>query len=513
MGLIADFMMGHRNGKRPPRDPSVSKMVAGHDPWDLNFPLFQWSPYDSFTLRNAMESVAIFGELGAAKTTGSAAWLLLKYLEIGMGGLICCVKPGDRELIEAYAKQTGRADSLIVVSPGNRWRCNLIKYALQRPSGGQGSRVEQIVSLLMTIVEAAERGERASSGQGDKFWQRSLRQILRNGLEICIAARGEVTMAMLHEVITSAPRSHAEVHNTDWQKESLCYRLIEEAEAKEKTERQQSDFELAAKYFLKEFPDMPNDTRGSILATYGVMADVLLRGHMADLFDGETNFVPDLTFDGAIIVLDLPIKVYGQAGIYVQSAFAYLWQTAAEQRDVKANPRPVFWFVDEAHELVCNYTPEFLATARSARVATVLISQNKPNYLAAMGGEAGRHRVDAFLGNMGTKIFHANGDPETNRWASDTISEEIQTRTNWHGNPEGGQGRGGGGEAIGRKVLPSEFTTLKKGGAQNGFMTETIVYQTGASFVANEGEPWLRTTFAQQIPGVTGMGVKTEPQK
>src|SRR4029077_2073240 len=213
---------------------------------------------------------------------------------------------GDRELIEAYAKQTGRADSLIVVSPQNRWRCNLIRYALKRP-GAVGSRIEQIVSLLMTIVEAAERGERAGVGQGDKFWQRSLRQILRNGLEICIAAKGEVTMQMLHKVITTAPRTHAEVHALEWQKESLCYRLIEEAEAREKSERAQADFELAARYFLREFPDMPNDTRGSILATYGVMADVLLRGHMADLFDGETNFVPELSFDGAIIVLDLAV--------------------------------------------------------------------------------------------------------------------------------------------------------------------------------------------------------------
>jgi hypothetical protein len=110
--------------------------------------------------------------------------------------------------------------------------------------------------------------------------------------------------------------------------------------------------ELATRYFLREFPDMPNDTRGSILATYGVMADLLLRGQMADLFDGETNFIPDLTFDGAIIVLDLPTKIYGAAGVYVQSAFTYLWQRACEQRDVISKPRPVFWFVDEAHELV-----------------------------------------------------------------------------------------------------------------------------------------------------------------
>jgi hypothetical protein len=481
---------------------SLSSMLGAKDPWNLDFPLFQWSPSDVFTLRNAVESVAIFGELGAAKTTGSAATLLLKYLELGMGGVASCVKPGDREMIESYAKLTGRDDSLIVVSPANPWRCNLIRYALKRP-GAKGSRIEQLVSLLMTIVEAAERGERASIGQGDKFWQRSLRQILRNGFEVCIAATGEVSMQMLHEVITSAPRSHKEVHEPSWQRDSLCYRLIEQAEENDKSAREQADFEMAARYFLREFPDMPNDTRGSILATYGVMADVLLRGQMADLFDGETNFLPELTFDGAIIVLDLPIKVYGQAGVIVQSAFTYLWQIACEQRDVKINPRPVFWFVDEAHEIVCNYTPEFLATARSARVASVLISQNKPNYLAAMGGEAGRHRVEAFLGNMGTKIFHANGDPETNKWASDIISEELQSRVNWHGTAEDGKGNGGGSEAPGRKVLPSEFTALRKGGPQNGFVTEAIAYQTGAGFTANYGEPWMRVAFAQQIPGIT----------
>jgi hypothetical protein len=479
--------------------------MATHDLWHLDSPLIQFSPSDVFTLRNAVESVAIFGELGAAKTTGSAAWLLIRYLEIGMGGLFCCVKPGDRELIESYARMTGRGDSLIVVSPANKWRCNLMRYALKRP-GIVGSRVESIVSLLMAIVESGERSERGKSQSGDVFWSRALRQMLRNGIQICVAARGAATMQLLHEVISSAPRNDAEVHNEEWQKASACYRLIEGAEAKEgeRSEREQRDYELAATYFLRDLPAMPNETRGSVFATYNTMADVLLRGHVADLFDGETNFIPELTFDGAIIVLDLPVKIYGQAGVNVQAAFTYQWQIAAEQRDVKVNPRPVFWFVDEAQELISDYWPQFLATARSARIASVLISQNKPNYLAAMGGEAGRHRVDAFLGNIGTKIFHANGDPETNRWASDTISESIQTRMNFHAGRQGdGHGSGGGGESVGRKVLPSEFTTLKKGGQQNGFVTEAIVYQTGAGFAANNGEPWLRTSFRQRIPGVT----------
>jgi hypothetical protein len=502
--LIVAVMVWHyfdRKRGAEPKDATLGNMLGGKDPWNLDFPLFQWSPFDVFTLKNAVEAVCIMGELGAAKSTGSAAWILLKYLAIGMGGLVCCVKPGERELIEAYARQTGREKSLIIVSPGNPWKCNLIRYVLMRP-GITGSRVEAVVLLLMTIVEAAERSDRGSV-QEQAFWRRSLRRHLRDGVQLCLAARGDVTMTLLDEVLNSAPRSAAEVHDKAWQDSSVCYQLICEAEGKEneRSEREQSDYELAARYFLRDFPEMPNDTRGSILATYGVMADVLLRGQMADLFDGGTNFVPEVTFEGGIVVLDLSTKIYGAAGVYVQSAFAYVWQTACEQRDVKRNPRPVFWFCDEAQELVGNYTSEFLATARSARVASVLISQNKPNYLAAMGGESGRPRVDALLASMATKILHANGCAETNRWASDVISEEIQTRHNFHGSMEDGRGKGGGSEAPGRKVLPSEFTTLKKGGPPD-FLTECIVYQTGASFRANGGEPWLRTSFKQQIPGV-----------
>ena len=65
--------------------------------WDLDKPLLRISQYDVFTQRNAEEAVAIFGELGAAKTTGSAAQFLTSYLAVGMGGMYLCCKPGDRE--------------------------------------------------------------------------------------------------------------------------------------------------------------------------------------------------------------------------------------------------------------------------------------------------------------------------------------------------------------------------------------------------------------------------------
>lgn len=177
-----------KNPSRSVPTPQVSEQ------WNLDRSLFRWSPWDAFTLRNAFESVAIFGELGAAKSTGSMAWLTLCYLLLGMGGLVCCVKPGDREYIEQLARIAGRSRSLIIVSPSEPWRCNLLRYALKKP-GIVGSKVESIVSLLMTIVDAAERNDRTSSGN-QKFFDSALRQLLRNGVEVCISARGDVTMPM-----------------------------------------------------------------------------------------------------------------------------------------------------------------------------------------------------------------------------------------------------------------------------------------------------------------------------
>ena len=144
----------------------------------------------------------------------------------------------------------------------------------------------------------------------------------------------------------------------------------------------------------------------------------------------------------------------------------------------------------------------FPRDSRSQKIASVLICQNLSNYFAAFGGESGRHHVEAILGNTGIKILHSNGHAATNDWASKMISDEIQTRYSFHA---GDQHRGGSGgaEAIGHKVLPAEFTMLKKGGPQNGFITEAIVYQTGAQFAANGGEPYLRTAFRQIVPGVT----------
>ena len=478
------------------RTGQQARAVAGHAV-DLDAPLLYLSPADPFTLRHAVEGMSVMGAPGSAKSTGVGATILRALMAHGCGGLICCVKAGEAATVAAHAAATGRSKSLIVVSPTNPWRCNLLDYVLKRP-GVEGSRTEQVVALFSALVEVMERGEKSGGGKNESFWQRTLRQRIRNTAEIFIAAGERLSVEAMHRFMLSAPSTHEEVQSAHWQGHSYCYQLIQRALVERYdalTPRGRSDFDLACIYWLQEVIDLPADTRGSINATWSTAADMLMRGQLADLFGTTTNVVPEVTFAGAIVVLDLPIKVYGAAGAVLQAAFKHVWQQAAEARAVTADSHVSFLYVDESHEVISENDGFFAATSRSARIATVLISQNLSNYFAALGGESGRHKAEALLGSLGTHVFHANGHVPTNKWASEMIAEHTAMKFGWSRDQGTGRGSGSGTENQQKKVPESVFTGLARGGPPS-FITEAIVFQAGRCFNVS-GETFARVGFRQ----------------
>ena len=480
-------------------DAGQQSCAAGGHVADLDTPLFRLSPADPFTLRHAVEGMSVMGAPGSAKSTGIGATILMALMAQGCGGVIACVKPGEADTIAAYAAMTGRSKSLIHVTPDSGWRINLLDYVLKRP-GVQGSRTEQVVNLFSNIFEIAERGEKSGGGKNEGFWQRALKQRIRNTAEVFITAGESLSVEAMHRFMLSAPTSHAEVQSPEWQERSSCYRLIQRV-LNEKydalTPRGRSDFDFACVYWLQEVIDFPADTRGSIAATWSTAADMLMRGQLADLFGTDTTFLPELTFDGAIVVLDLPVKVYGAAGAVLQAAFRYVWQLAAEARDVKTSGHVAFQYIDEAHELVTEQDAFFLATARSARIATVFITQNLSNYFSALGGEQGRHKVEALLGSITTHVWHANGHALTNKAASESIAEHTAMKLGWSRDQSTGRGSGSGTENQQKKVPEAVFTELARGGPPH-FIAEAIVFQGGRRFNAS-GETFLRVGFRQTL--------------
>jgi hypothetical protein len=247
--------------------------------------------------------------------------------------------------------------------------------------------------------------------------------------------------------------------------------------------------------------------------TFTSMFDAMNRGLALKMFCSGTNITPQATENGKIIAIDLSIKEYGAAvALYGQQLWKFAFQRSIEQRDTRKSPRPVFLWADECQFFVTSYDAQFLSTCRSSRVSTVFLTQNISNIQAALGGQHhGEAEANSIFGNLNTKVFHANGDPVTNGWASTLIGRTKQFIVNANSNfqPMGWlqsltglgyppQVSAGVTECYEFDVQPTAFTTLRTGGRKNKWNVDAIVFQNGQQF-KDTGKPWRYATFRQKF--------------
>jgi len=477
-----------QSSQPPPEQPQVK------DPFDLDNPLLRLSPVDAWSIRDACEGVQIFGAIGSGKTSGSGDAIAKAFLRQGFGGLVMCAKPEERRDWERRCTETGRSQHLIIFSPSEKWRFNFLDYELRRSGSGAGL-TENLVNLLTSVTEIVE-GKQGMSG-GDPFWDRAMKELLRNTVDLLTLSKGRLSLEDICKLIVDAPTA-AQIGDKKWQSTSFCAECIAIAEKKEKNQRESHDFDVATRYFLHSFATLDSRPRTSIISTFTSIADVLSHGLAWELLSTETNLVPEVTYkDGAIILLDLSIQEYNELGRIVQGIFKYMFQRAILRRDASLEPRPVFLWADEAQNFISSFDYQAQAVARSARLCTVYLTQNISNYYAVLGA-GGRDEANALLGNFQTKIFHANGDQPTNQYASDIIAQEWTTTHNYgtSQSDESSSRSGGGSESVQYKVLPGEFTILRKGGPANNLEVDGIIFQGGRIWNAT-GDTYLKTIFKQ----------------
>jgi len=503
------------------RDPGKNDTKFVQPPPDpLDKPLFQFSEFDAFTIRDACEGVQIFGGIGSGKTSGSGRTLAYQFLKAGFGGLVLTAKPEETQLWQDYAEATGRADDLIIVNPENEFRFNFLDYECTREGRGAGL-TENLIDLFITLTEVGQRGGR-KGGEDDAFWKLELRKMLRNAIDLLTLAKEPVTLSALYDLIISAPQSADTASDDNWLSTSFCANCLFEGkkgtgevvmtEANPEdpgsepemfprtfSDVEMSDYQLCWNYWLREIPYMSEKTRTTIISMFTGMADVFLRGLMKTLFCNDTTFNPEDSLDGKIIVLDLPQKSFNELGVYAQVMFKYCWQRAIERRAITTNSRPVFQWIDEAQFFVNEHDVIFQTTARSARSCNVYLTQNLPNYYYVMGGgDRVKHLVDSLLGNLTTKIFHNNTCATTNAWAAELFAREWQTTSGTNVSFAGGAFTGGqsSSQVLEYSVLPREFSGLLTGGPSNNRLVEAIIHQKGKLFGAT-GTNALRATFSQ----------------
>lgn len=486
---------------------SRTKALAPNDPWDLSSPVLHWGS-EPWTVRESVEGLLVLGRTGSGKTSGPGRLVATSMLRAGYGGLVLCAKADEAALWRGYCRDTNRLADLIELCPEGPWRFNPLAYELSRPGVRH---TENMVRLFTTLLELAERdGGQGTKADSEPYWRLSVRQLIRNFVGLLIQARGTVTFSDLYRAIMSAPQSVEEVASKAWQDSSLCFRLLREAEQRLKTESDSREFELIADYVLGELPKLASRTRSIIVSTFTSQIDVMQRGLLFDLFGRDTTITPEATEQGKILVVNVSVKEHGEIGTIANVLMKYALQRSIERRDIRKSPRPVFLFADECQHFLTSYDQMHQTTCRSAKVATVMLSQNISNFYAALGGgDKGRVETDSLVANLSTRIFCANGDAVTNEWAATQIgrtrklfmnSSSSAPTDDWFqtvtGVGGGGQSNAGMNEQMAFEVEPSVFTTLRTGGPTNGGLIDAILYQSGRRF-SDSGRTWIPVTFSQ----------------
>lgn len=469
-----------------------------------------------WTIRDAVEGVQIFGGIGSGKTSGSGRMLALKYLKFGFGGLVLTVKPDEKKMWQEYCRLAGREQDLIILERGGQHRFNFLEYVSALDEDGIAI-TENIVQVLKTVIRASE--EKSGGKTDDPFWESALDMLIFNAIDLCTLAYGRASVQQMYDIALTAPKKPEEGgqqggEDAESKPFHIAFTLAQQAVDKEvddfleaMTDAEHEEYEqcpdqgtylmerlpnarllkFVDQFFVETYRELNDKTRSIIEFSFTGFLFRLLKEPIYSLFcNGASTLKPDDCLEGKIILINLPVKLYHKVGRDCQVMFKYIWQQAMEKRQVNIKSRPIFLWADEAQNFLHEHDADYQATARSSRIATVYISQNLPNYHANMGGVKSEFRVKSFLGTLGTKIFHANADLETNRYASDLVGEGWTQDDSRTVTVSGNYSSGKTTSYNLRKIIrPEQLVSLKTGGTENKLVTEGLVHRQGKELQAN----------------------------
>ncbi len=472
---------------------------------DLDHPLMKFSKdeKDWWTIRDAVRGTQIFGGIGSGKSSGSGKTIAKAFLKNGFGGVILCAKPDERANWEHLAKELGRSDDLIIFQEDSEFEFNPLQYEMTREGKGAGE-IFNLTNLFMEIYKMGNRfSGSGSAGESERYWDNALRRCINRSIQLLRLSDEEISVYNMRRLLSSAPLEHEveklsemdENEIGEWGNSNYCVGCIIEAGGKSDSPENEEEYTLISDYFLREFATLPEKTRPTIVESFLGLAEPFTSGILKKHFAGSTSKAirPEETHKGKIIILDFPVKEYLQTGVYAQGIYKYLWQQATERRDPNQDLLPVFLWVDESQLFLSDYDQIFQTTARSSKACTVYISQNISNYYVSIGGRSPQARVDSLLGNLGTKIFHANNDAVTNEWAAKTIGKKFREMESV--NIGKGQSMGLS-QQFHWQVEPREFSILKSGGIGNDFKVQGVITVSGREWT--NGQNFIIKAFNQR---------------
>ena len=185
-------------------------------------------------------------------------------------------------------------------------------------------------------------------------------------------------------------------------------------------------------------------------------------------------------------------------GLCASGITKMIFQEAWEKRDIeKEGPQAnaVMIMIDEFQYYINEREDAlFTSTSGGSLVCNLYVTQNIDNVIMMMGENSPESRAKSLCGNLSTKIFCANSNYATNRWASDMIgSHFVDTEST---TIDGASTKRSYNQSMQPKVPLSHFMTLKTGRKENNYEVEAIGIQTGRTW--SNGSNFQELTFSQE---------------
>lgn len=497
-------------------------------PFDLDTPILEFpgeGKESNFTVRSSLSHVCTFGGTGSGKTSSVGRFFSHKFLQLQYGGLVLTSKDDEKDLWIEYATKANRLQDLIIVEPGGKHFFNIFSYLCHsnRPAGI--TITSNIVDTLKTVIESSQ--EKSGHGSDDTFWANALTMLLNNTLDLDMLATDSLNVQDLYNIVMTAPKKEdgatdksrtdnfyfffdkvqekvarqIEAFKRKLSKEAITYFQQNEAAFENAILKNLPDALLLRQlhnFFIESYKNLSEKTKSIVEFTFSGFLFSLLKEPVYSLFcESASTFTPESCFDGKIVILNIPTKLYQKTGRDVQVMIKYIFQKAWEQRNLKENDRPLFIYADEAHEFIHEGDKAFQAACRSKRIAVFYLTQNLAGFYSCMGGAKADYNVKALLGTFSSKIFLANVDVDTNIFSSDLIGSAYQKDKQWSssfsGNFSSSQSES---FKLEKMVRPEEFVGLSTGGPLNNYMVKGYFHRQGAPF--KNGTNFKEVYFSQQ---------------
>lgn len=374
---------------------------------------------DGLTIDDLLVHVAVIGRTGSGKSSAVILPLLRNCLR-GLSVHYTTTKISDTPEALAIAKSMGV--KTVVTGPAGDIRMNVMA-AITRYAADVPLAVTDFLSGLGKMVSP----QSGSGNSESQVWENLARELIYHAAVILYVANGVVTLQALHEFITGAATSEAQIASEAFQN-GRHWASLKAADRAKAASKHKVDIDNALDYWAIKIVRLNNRTRSSIEANVGLVLSYLNRGELRRcLAAEEPNFWPEqLEAEPTLIVSNWATSQHGDTGRLAQAAERFCLSVYVMNRKVTPATRVITFISDEYSQHVNENDIRFIGQCRSQRASVIISTQNREQLDVAFGGgPAAVSKTDALLSNCGTTIVFASVGASA-EWASRRIGATLQ---------------------------------------------------------------------------------------